>query len=243
MLHPALRQSLDLPFDLRVQCWSAHLDSLPTADLAALFSLLNENEQRRVSAYHLPRDQQRYAATRGLLRVLLAEALNDLPAEIAFTYGAHGKPALDPVRHGTTNLQFNLSHSDGWAMFAFAECAVGIDLENGAHLSRGHELAALAARVLSPAELTAWQTFSDQPGRHTAFLRAWVRKEACAKAAGYGIAADVRNVEAGVESSTGLIVVEFQAEDTSSGLTSRWMVHDLSAPEGYLAAVALAAAT
>lgn len=242
-MYQALRESDDLPPDLGVRCWTAHLDALSASDLAALGADLDEAERKRAGTFRFARDQQRYIAARGLLRVLLAHALQTSPRAIAFDYSARGKPSLAAPHRATHDLQFNLAHSHGWAMFALAERAVGIDLENGARLGADEEVAALATRVLSAAELATWNTLCDSSARRAAFLRAWVRKEACAKLSGTGMAAELRSFEVALDASARQRAFELCTVGLPSGLTSRWLVRDLAAPKTFFAAVAIAVTT
>ena len=160
----------------------------PPADLEELTALLDAAERARASEIHFERDRRHYVAARGLLRRLLGAALDRPASALPFQYGAHGKPALASAFMRDRTLSFNLSHSAGWAMFALAwDRDVGIDLESLPRLKRdGDGLAGLAARVLSARELPIWQAL-PKVAREPAFLRAWTRKEAYAKATCQGL--------------------------------------------------------
>ena len=240
-MHPSLRESADFPL-VGVKSWTAHLDGLTAAELKELTAQLDSAEHARAAKFRFDADRKHYAATRALLRSLIGDALRISPSGVTFEYGAQGKPALARECGGESNLQFNVSHSGGWAMFALASNRqVGIDLESAARLDHDdNELARLAVRVLSARELAIWQTLSSTARRRAAFLRAWVRKEACAKAMGRGIFTALENIEVALDATAPQPSLTIAATNRS-GLTSDCVLHDLAAPEGFAAALAVAA--
>ena len=203
--------------------WCAQLDSLSPAEINELHAQLDETERARAERFHFERDRNHFVAARGLLRVLLAEILPKPAAPISFVYGAHGKPALAGAH---PRIHFNLSHSSGWAMYALAECEVGIDLESYARLDQDErDLARLARKILSARELEFWQAQPEPEERRKLFLRAWTRKEACAKASGRGVFDAFTEIEV--------------LPEAKNCLTSDCLIHDLAAPDGFMAALAL----
>src|SRR5205823_13129844 len=126
----ALLQSSHTPVS-GVQIWTAHLDSLSSAEIDELKASLDSAECARSARFHFESDRRHYIASRGLLRHLLGAALETPASKLIFEYGAHGKPALVAAFSWDRMLRFNLSHSAGWAMFALAwDREVGIDLES-----------------------------------------------------------------------------------------------------------------
>jgi len=231
-------QSIDTCINA-IQIWKAQLDSLSTEEIAKLEISLDSSERLRAARFHFEQDRKHYIGSRGLLRHLIGNHLNVSPADLMFEYGAHGKPALTAEFSNDKTLCFNLSHSAGWAMFALAwDREVGIDLESNARLQRDHdELLGLASRILSERELAVWKALPDNAARETAFLRAWTRKEAYAKARGQGLFANLTSVE---------VILDAAAPDPSLILHSSaeegvhdWTLHDLPAPDGFAAAVAV----
>ena len=231
-------QPVDAPVS-GVQIWTAHLDALSPAELGELTGSLDSEEHARAARFHFERDQRHYIASRGLLRRLLSDALDKPAAALVFKYGAHGKPALSPAISSGRNLSFNLSHAAGWAMFALAwDCEVGIDLESIARLKRDVDgLAGLAARVLSARELAIWQTLPDT-AREAAFLRAWTRKEAYAKATGQGLLDELMRSDVALDAADprSSLTLRSSQED---GSAREWTLHDLPAPDGFAAALAV----
>jgi len=220
-----------------VQIWQTPLDALTGAEIQRLARVLAPSERQRAARFHFARDRNHYIACRGLLRELLASALKRPAAALVLEYGAHGKPEI-ATEAGGRRPRFNLSHSEGWVMFAFAwDREVGIDLESGTRLDPDeNNLAALARRILSDRELAVWQALPDAGLRRLAFLRAWTRKEAFAKATGKGVLEQWERIE---------LVLDAGAPNHSlvvrppSGEPGSWVVHDLAAPSGFAAALAI----
>jgi 4'-phosphopantetheinyl transferase len=207
-------------------------------ELGELSALLDVAEHARAARFHFERDRRNYVASRGLLRRLLGDALGKPASALVFEYGLHGKPAISRTFFQGRTLCFNLSHSAGWAMFALAwNCEVGIDLESAIRLKRDVDgLAGLAARVLSARELAIWQALPET-ARDPAFLRAWTRKEAYAKARGQGLLEQLIRTEVALDAAAPQPSLTLRT--TLEGEIARdWLLHDLSAPDGFAAAVA-----
>ena len=225
-MHPALTELIALP---EARIWQADLETLGDEVAAAL----DRTEEERAARFHFAEDRQRYRACRGLLRHLLGEISGQDPARLVFEYGAHGKPSLAlPDRA----IRFNLTHAGRWAMFAIArEGEIGIDLEALERLDHEDgELARLARRILSEREFAIWEALPELAARRAAFLRAWTRKEAYAKATGRGMSEAFETIE---------VILDAAAPEPTliaPGLTNDWLLRDLPAPDGFAAAVAVA---
>ena len=235
----SLSQLSDTPVS-DVQIWTAHLESFSSMEIAELGALLDPTEQTRAARFHFPRDRRHYVSSRGLLRRLLGAAL-ELPAPaLVFEYGAQGKPALAAASSPGRNLGFNLAHSAGWAMFALAwDREIGIDLESATRLKRDiNALPGLAARVLSPGELAIWQALPDA-ARDAAFLRAWTRKEAYVKATGKGLFDELASIEVALDAAAPESSLTLRPIPQEREIKRLWSLHDLSAPDGFAAALAV----
>jgi 4'-phosphopantetheinyl transferase len=234
----ALLQSPDSPLS-DVQLWTAHLEALSLEELGELEALLDAAEQARAARFHFERDRRHYVAARGLLRRLLSAALDKPASALVFAYGTHGKPAISPAFVRDRALCFNLSHSAGWAMFALAwDCEVGIDLECVGRLKRdGDGLAALAARVLTARELAIWQALPET-AREAAFLRAWTRKEAYAKATGQGLLDELIHTNVALDAAAPKSSLTLRSP-RGGEIARDWVLHDLPAPDGFAAALAV----
>jgi len=165
-----------------VHVWHVPLGELvPQMDWRYL--LLSQEERARLTRFHHERDHNEFCLSRSTLRLLL-EAYGVAPAaEIDFACSARGKPALATV-HDCHWLQFNLSHTRGMAVYAFAHSRpVGVDIE----LTRAVPDADRIVASHFAAEEKAEYRMLPASARQHGFLNAWTRKEAFVKALGEGL--------------------------------------------------------
>ncbi|MGH9448342.1 MAG: 4'-phosphopantetheinyl transferase family protein, partial [Terriglobia bacterium] len=128
-----------------------------------------------------PRDRDRFIAGRGILRELLAAYLKEPAATVKFNYGSRGKPRLAPEAPG---LRFNLSHSDGIALYAITKGReVGIDVER---IRPDFGGMAVAERFFSARERADLHALPED-SRANGFFLCWTEKEAYVKALGDGL--------------------------------------------------------
>jgi 4'-phosphopantetheinyl transferase len=149
------------------------------ATCARFGKLLSAEEQCHVAHFHFAVDRRRYTVRHGRLRQLLAERIGCDAGEVRLTYNAYGKPCLE-----ASDLTFNMSHSRGTALFAFARGReIGCDIE-----WRDPSLATMqiAARFFAPGEIVALRALPEQQ-RPEGFYNCWTRKEAYVKARGEGL--------------------------------------------------------
>jgi len=159
--------------DVRSRALSAYWESLSAAERARAARFVHEN------------DRARFVAARGILREILGAALGIAPGALALSAGPFGKPFL--LRDGlAAPLRFSLSHSGGLLVVALACREVGVDVELARPIPR-HRLDSLIALALAPREQAALRSLA-LGSREAAFYRAWVRREALAKAQGSGFA-------------------------------------------------------
>lgn len=169
--------------------WQVELDAAPAPGAAAC---LSEAEWARARRFAFQRDRDRFIAAHAALRQVLAAQSGIHPALLDFAEGAFGKPALD----GVAGPHFNLSHSQSLALIAVdAQSVVGIDIELPRAISDMHQL---AASCFTPNELRAMQALPAGE-RERAFFNGWTRKEACVKALGLGLSADLQSLEVGLD--------------------------------------------
>lgn len=167
-----------------VRVWLLSLDA-PPVPAAQLRNVLSAEERARAARFVFADDRARWEAGRGLLRLVLARALDLEPAAIRLAPGVNGRPALeaDVAAHG---IAFNLSHSRDRLAVAVARAPVapllGVDVEE---LRPVPEMIGVAERVFTPAESRALLSAADGD-RVAVFHQLWTRKEACLKATGAG---------------------------------------------------------
>lgn len=165
-----------------IHIWTLKLD--PTDPLIPTYrACLNGEEHKRAERFLVESARVAFVHTRGRLRHLLGEYLDLPPERVEFTVNDHGKPRLRDSEE-SQGLVFNVSHSGGYALLAFAlDAALGVDIE--ANQARSN-LDGLADMCLAPDELNRWKALppDQQAG---AFIRHWACKEAFVKAVGRGI--------------------------------------------------------
>lgn len=180
-----------------VRVWLASLDQ-PPLPAARLCNWLSAEEHARASRFVFPDDRARWQVGRGVLRLVLAQALGLEPAAIPLAQGINGRPTLDPVR-AVRGVAFNLSHSGDRLAIAIAQSPtlplLGVDIEQ---LRPVPEMVGVAERVFTPAERRVLMS-AGGADRILVFHRLWTRKEACLKAtsAGFTLPADSFGVDSG----------------------------------------------
>src|SRR5882762_6812352 len=163
-----------------IHLWRAQLDQ-EAPGLELFNASLSEEERQRAHRLIFPKDRRRFIIRRGLLRRILGHYAHVEPARVRFSHGPRGKLA---VSSPANDLHFNLSHSDGLALYAVTrDGAVGVDLERLRVISETEQI---MARFFSPRERAQWQVLPDSQ-RAEAFLRLWTRHEASLKSTGRGI--------------------------------------------------------
>lgn len=183
-LSPALRSHL--PEGVRLHFWS--LDDDLDIGLCQARAFLSADEAARAARFVQPRDRDRFIRGRGMLRQVLGEAAGFAPAALRFAETGNGKPVLAGPGQG---LQFNLSHSQGYAVLAVSRLGpVGVDLELR---TRRLEPLSLAPTVFSPDENRVLSTL-DAAERRARFLMFWTAKEARMKLTGEGMALEPRTI-------------------------------------------------
>jgi 4'-phosphopantetheinyl transferase len=218
--------------DSEVHVWRAALDR-PAPSLRQFERLLAPVELGRARRRCAVRDQDRFIAAHGLLRVILSRYLDVAPARLRFRFNQYGKPFLAPPP-GSIPLAFNMAHSHGLALYAVARSGqVGIDLQrirpdiDCDRLARWFCCAAgRAALDALPASL-----------RYKAFFVCWTRKEAYLKARGVGLAHPPGQVDVGLRAGGP------PAEECARMALYRadgWEIRDLAPGPGYTGALAVA---
>jgi len=162
--------------------WRVALDQ-PADMKAKLAPLLSQDERQRAMRFYRPADRDRYVVGRGILRKILSAYLALAPDELRFVYNEYGKPFIsDDQNRGA--LSFNLSHSNGMALYAVTRGrVVGIDIE---YIREDFATLEIAEHFFSKDEVAALKSLpTDQ--RTIGFFNCWSRKEAFIKAKGMGV--------------------------------------------------------
>lgn len=211
-----------------IDIWQVYLPDI-TPQYRQLTACLSSDEQARMARFVFDSDRQRFGLSRSLLRHLLSAYLQTDPAHLQFIYAAKGKPALALPGSPSLPLQFNLSHSQDWAVYAVShDCPVGIDVEAIRPLP---QLDGLAHRCLTAKERSTFPSLSSPQAEHQ-FFAYWTCKEAFLKAIGEGLGFPMTQVEISLSPpSLQVLVPQYPGP---------WMLHPWCPAEGYKAAVVAA---
>ncbi|CAN5897226.1 N/A [soil metagenome] len=214
-----------------VQVWAINVVGLPVP-AGELWAVLSAAEQQRAERFRHAADRRRSVVARGVLRMLLAEALNCVPSELEFAETEHGKPVLHGGRWRAP--EFNVSHSGDWVLIALSGAGpVGVDVEE---IRTVRELEAIATRYFAPAEALAIRS-APASRRLAAFFTCWTRKEAFVKALGTGMQTPLERFQVtAAEQAAALVSIEDSFE-----AAAEWTLLDVPPDDAYAAAVAVQA--
>jgi 4'-phosphopantetheinyl transferase len=223
-LAPELREGV-------VDVWCYRLPEAET-EVGRLQRYLSDVERQRASRLRQGRVRDEFILGRGALRSFLAKYLNDKPEKVPLSTSAHGKPCV-AQSGGSSELRFNISHSDGVAVFAFAlKSDVGVDIERTRPDVNG---ITASASLLSHYEQEVLRGLSKE-GLVDAFFRCWTRKEAYVKGKGDGLALSLQDFDVSLlpNEPARLLATRPDSRDAS-----RWKLEDLATLPGYASALAV----
>jgi len=219
---------LVLPED-EVQLWRVDLETV-RANESRWQKLLSADESARASRFHFPRDRQSFVASRAVLRIILAGYLSAEPNELSFSYSNKEKPSLGPA-HAGSNVMFNVTHSGEIALLAFTRWReIGVDVEQ---VRRDFDVEGIARRFFSTHEQEQLAALPVEE-RVDSFFRCWTRKEAYIKATGDGLSLPLSqfDVSLRMEETNALLATRPDGSEAS-----RWLLREVSAGPGYIAAI------
>lgn len=182
-------EALSLERDV-VHLWRLYVPAA-VPRLEQLAACLTLAERERAGRYKVCAPRDSFVIGRSVLRILLGRYTHTSPQNITIGYNSFGKPYLDVGAKGSA-LTFNLSHSGDWLVYAFARSRMlGVDIEYHRKAVRSEEI---ARRFFAPDELRLLLRFEGD-ARRRMFYQLWVRKEACLKAMGSGLARSLRDLQ------------------------------------------------
>lgn len=145
--------------------------------------VLGVAEREALARLRPPAARRDYLAAHALARTMLGEIAGCDPARVRLRSSPRGRPEFVPPP-GAPPLHFSLSHADGVALCAVAKgCPVGADVESLRNV--GPDALGVAEAVCSRRERDALRALPP-PARDERLLSIWTRKEAFAKAIGFG---------------------------------------------------------
>jgi 4'-phosphopantetheinyl transferase len=206
-----------------------HIWVIPLAAAARWVSVLPRADVERAAQFRSNDRRNQFKSSRAASRLLLARYLGVDHGALSFGQGANGKPHV--VCDGT--IEFNLSHTQTTVVVAIArDLKLGVDIEPRHDVP---EFERITRDFFAPAEREALSRIA-QPRRNDAFLQAWTRKEALAKATGIGIAASLGGAPTlSPDAADGQPIV-FRETPVRGG---SWYLHDLDAIPGHVGALAV----
>jgi 4'-phosphopantetheinyl transferase len=157
----------------QLHVWRVSLDASPCRQ-----ALLSEPERLRLRGFANETLAHRFCAMRSALRRLLGGYCGISAAAVPLQLSESGKPSLA----GDSPLQFNLSHSQGFGLIAFAHAIpLGVDLEYRRPLPDWQRI---ARRMFTADACSAIEAAEDTT---RAFFQYWTALEARQKCIGQGI--------------------------------------------------------
>jgi 4'-phosphopantetheinyl transferase len=212
-----------------VHLWRAYLD-VAVQQLQSLKHCLSRDELTRAERFHFDKDRDRFIVARGVLRRILSVYCMTEPNQLCFHHNIHGKPALDPQCDGGS-LRFNLSHSDGVALYAITRGReVGIDIERIRTDFDGEEI---AERFFSAREVAMLRALPPDTQKQ-AFFACWTRKEAYVKARGDGLSLPLNQFDVSVAPEEPAALLDTKGDPQE---VSCWSLKELAPGPGYVAAL------
>lgn len=208
--------------------WQANLE-IDKATENHYYSLLSHDEQGRAGRFRFEKDRKHFIAARGMLRLLLGQYLAKKPADLVFQYAEKGKPFIpNPI-----DLQFNISHANGIALFGFVlKHPIGIDVE---WINPKVEIEQVSQHFFAENERKRLMALPEVE-RLPAFFNCWTRKEAFIKATGDGLSFPLNKFEVSLtaDEPATLLATHWDAKERD-----KWSLFDVAMGEGYKGALAV----
>jgi 4'-phosphopantetheinyl transferase len=211
-----------------IHIWYTSLDR----PVSQFWGLLSMDERRRSERFHFDKDMKYFIVRHGILRKILGNYLGVEPGQFQFDYGKNEKPALADI-FGMGKIQFNMSHSEGLALYAFTrDREIGVDIECIRDIS---EMGQIAERFFSRGENAVLQALPKGKKRE-AFFNCWTRKEAFIKATGDGLSYPLDGFDVSLVPGEPARLLRIEGDSTAA---SRWSIQDLKPAFGFAAAFAI----
>lgn len=198
---------------------------------------MTPERQKKIDAFRQQNDKLRSLAAGIVLERGLSE-LGVWKAQGQFCYGRYGKPYLN----NRLDIQFNLSHAGNYAVAAFGNKEIGIDIEQ---VGRGNMK--IVSRFFTKKEQEYLKNLPEGKRQEKDLIKFWTRKESFVKAVGEGLSFGIECVETSVGKRAEILMekgfpdyffYEYQLEgyqiavcstETEIDETLRWVtVHDFA---------------
>jgi 4'-phosphopantetheinyl transferase len=200
-----------------VHIWRADLE-VDECFQSSFLKLLSPDEKNRARKFRFAKDSSNFIAARGILRSLIGRYLQINPVEISFQYSKFGKPGIA----NNNSLQFNISHSQNIALFAFSKrFTIGVDVE---FVNPKIEAKDIAKNFFSKNEVLNLLALPEEQ-QSLGFFNCWTRKEAFIKAVGEGLSFPLDKFEVSLEPDK---PAKLLATDWEPVAVSKWSLYSMS---------------
>ena len=218
-----------LPSEPFIDVWRMRFDGrnrLQWLELAK--GKVAEEEHHRAAAMRGDKRLKEFLAGRLIARQALGRRMNVADVtSIEMTVTEHGKPVLK----NKDDLWFSISHSDGLAVCAVSDVAVGVDIERIDRMKQPLDF----ARTHFHAQECAYIEGLIDDDRHQGVMGIWTLKEAIAKATGLGLALPLKDSCFAFDIN-GLIEVKIDNQDVKPD----WWLDHFQPDSGLIGALASA---
>lgn len=223
---------LDLKLKLgEIHIWFGELDQA-VPELYRFIHILSMDERMRAGRFHFQKNRIRFIVRHGMLRMILGRYLGVKASELRFYNEENGKPAITE-NFGNGTIQFNLSHSNGVALFAFTrDRKIGVDIEYIHDIS---DMEQIAERFFSINENKVLRSLPKLKKRE-AFYNGWVCKEAFVKALGCGLSRPLDRFDVSLVPGEPAKLLRIQGDSREA---SRWSIQYLKPAPDYVGAIAV----
>ncbi|MFK5972013.1 MAG: 4'-phosphopantetheinyl transferase superfamily protein [Flavobacteriaceae bacterium] len=211
-----------------VHVWHAKLD-LTSDTLKEYNELLSDDEKKKSGKFRFLKDQKKFIASRGILRVLSGHYLNTDPEKIIFKYGEYGKPEFD----FPTQLKFNISHSENMIVLGFVKNdEIGVDVEK---IKNNFNVIDIAQSFFSFEEINKLESLPENE-QCLAFYRCWTRKESFIKAKGSGLSFPLDSFTVSLDTNEDAELLETK---WNSSEKKSWKMFSYTPAENYIGALSV----
>jgi 4'-phosphopantetheinyl transferase len=226
-------QPLQFSLAEELHLWAIRVDV--EAFRGADAEVLSDDEWERARRFRHELHRRRFITRRAALRELLAGYMGRDPTALRFTYGPHGKPAveIDAAEGvgGAPPIGFNVSDSADLAVCLVGRVpSLGVDVEKIRHVPERDQI---AARFYTAGEFAALAA-APESERTAVFYRFWTCKEALLKASGSGFGRPLDCFELDLEQHDQPRVVHADGDDPCA-----WSLLPFAADGGYMGAIAV----
>jgi 4'-phosphopantetheinyl transferase len=183
---------------------------------------LSPDEIERALRFRAEEDRDLFIVARGILRKILSRYASEPAEKLVFRYGSKGKPYL----RDRPDVQFNVAHSGGFAVYGVCGEELGVDVES---VNLSTDWRKISERFFSARELEELGRL-DRTQQLRGFFSCWARKEAYIKAIGEGVAT-LAKFYAGARPSPGEGAVD------EEGKRRQWYFKDLNVGDEHAGAI------